>query len=469
MISFAYAAVRLQLRRGFYLEDWVMAANVIFLIFYYPKFLARMDTGHVYQPFLVALPLILYIGVRGIGAAERWLRDWRPTAPIARLTLHPISLLIVVVTVAMNWTPLHDRVENARVFHHVTVGEPNPVKRVGYSAVFDVQAYRDVKRVVDSYLGPKDRFFDFSNSPALFFYLMGREPAIRWFHVSITYPAELQHDVIKRLAKANPKLIAFDNDSDPFPALSNFDGMPTSVHSYDTSQWILDHYKPLLWTHGITFYARRDQPPASQARLRLAVPPATHRVPFSVQPCNWGAAPNFLNSEALPPPGAQGVGARVRPTATAVTVVGWAGDPNARVPARKVIATVDGKVVGEEKPSLKRPDLVAFGLPSGFVRAGFQLQVPVPEGHKLHLYGESADGKLTEIVADGDKPQKGKVEIDGRKVQISPKAVYGQINSSTRAAAVKFSKPPGSSLVGLQVPRARRASRWLQRRDADRL
>jgi hypothetical protein len=444
LISFAYAAARLRMRRGFYIEDWVMAVNVIFLILYYPKFLARMDTGHVYQPFVAALPLILYIVLRAVGAAERRIRAWRPAAPVMRLTIHPISLAIVVVTVAMTWGTLHDRVENARVFHHVTVSEPPTVKRVGYTQVFDDRAYRDVKRVIDAYLGPDDRLFDFSNSPALFFYIMGREPSTRWFHVSIAYAAELQHDLIRRLEEARPKLIVFDNDSDPFIGLSNFDGMPTSVHLYDTSQWILDHYRPLLWTHGFTIYARRDQPPPSQAGLRLSEPPSTHRVAFSVQPCNWGAAPNFLDSEAQPTASEKGIGARARPTPSAVTVVGWAGDPNAKVPARKVIATVDAKVVGEEQPSLKRPDLVAYGLPEGFRRAGFQLQVPVKKGGTLHLYGESEDGKLTEIVTQGAHPQKGTVPIGSRKVKLTPNAVYGQINSSIRAEAMEITKPSGS-------------------------
>ncbi len=173
--------------------------------------------------------------------------------------------------------------------------------------------------------------------------------------------------------------------------------------------------------------------------------PSTHRVAFSVQPCQWGAAPNFLDSEALPSAGEKGVGARARPTASAVTVVGWAGDPNAKLPAKDVIATVNGHIAGRQQPSLKRPDLVAFGLPQGFIHAGFQLQVPVPKGADLHLYGESRNGKLTEIVAQGRKPQKGTVRIDGRRVKLDPKAVYGQINTKTRAAAMKISKPRGAS------------------------
>ena len=106
-----------------------------------------------------------------------------------------------------------------------------------------------------------------------------------------------------------------------------------------------------------------------------------------------------------------------------MTVVGWAGDPKAKLPAREVIATVDGKIVARDKPRLSRPDLVAYGLPEGFIHAGFQLQVPVPKGADLHLYGESRNGKLTQIVAQGRKPQKGTVRIGGRRVKLEPKAV----------------------------------------------
>src|SRR5204863_7284648 len=122
------------------------------------------------------------------------------------------------------------------------------------------------------------------NTPLVFFYIMHRYPSIRYFHVSLTYSTELQADVIRRLSKAKPKLIVFDNDSSPFIALSNWDGIPNMVRSYDISRWILDHYKPLLWTHGFTIYARRDQPAPSKAGLHLSTPPVTKGVPYSVQP-----------------------------------------------------------------------------------------------------------------------------------------------------------------------------------------
>jgi hypothetical protein len=448
LISFAYAITRIRLRRGFYVEDWVMAANAIFLVFYYPKFLDRMDTGHVYQPFVVALPLILYIVFRAVAAIERWIRERGFARSVLGLTAHPLSLAMVIVTAVLSWGTLHDRVQNARVFHHVTVTEPPTIKRVGYSQAFNTVAYRDLKQVVDAYLGPKDRLFDFSNTPLLFFYLMGRDPSTRYFHVTLAYSAKLQADLIDRLRRANPKLIVFDNDSDPFISLSNWDGIASMVRSYNVSQWILDRYRPLLWIHGFTFYARRDQPPPSQLGLHLSKKPVTRNVAFSVQPCNWGFAPTFLDSAGHPRPNAPAAGAHLGHAPDQVTVVGWAGDPGAKLPAREVIATVNGKVVAHDKPTLDRPDLVAYGLPKGFRHAGFQMNVPVVHGGTLRLFGVSRNGSLSQIVRLGGHPEKGTIPIDGREVKLQPNAVWGQINSRSQAKALQIELPSGSHWSG---------------------
>jgi hypothetical protein len=274
--------------------------------------------------------------------------------------------------------------------------------------------------------------------------MIDRLPSTRYFHVSFTYSAKLQGDQIRDLERSRPKLVVFDNDSDPFIALSNWDGIANMVRSYDIAQWVLDHYKPLLWSHGITIYARRDQPPASQSRLHLKVPPVTAGVPFSVQPCNWGYSPNFLTGPGTPSSGAPAVGAHFRKGSKQANVIGWAGDPQAKLPAREVIVTADGKVVGRAKPTISRPDLVAYGLPKGFLNAGFDMHVAVPKSARVHVYGRSQSGALTELVAEGNRPGKGTVEIDGRQVKLDPAAVYGQINDQSREDVSQFELPPGA-------------------------
>jgi hypothetical protein len=421
-----------------------MLAAAIFLLTYYPKFLARMDTGHVYQPFVAGLPLFFYIVYRVIAAGEGGIRKRWPGNPTLRLTTHPLSLALVVLVAILNWSTIHTRVGQSPAFYRPAVNSPPPLPRVGYTHIFPTAAFRDLNRVVDAYLGPNGRLYDFSNTPLIFFYVMHRYPSIRYFHVSLTYSTELQGDVVRRLSEARPKLIVFDNDSDPFPALSNWDGIPNMVRSYDIARWILDHYKPLLWTHGFTFYARRDQPPPSKVGLHLSTPPVTKGVPYSVQPCTWGFAPNFLSTPPEPDATARGVQAQVGIAPDQVYVTGWAGDPNAHKSAREVIATVDGKVVGRTMPQVPRPDLAAYGPTSSFGQAGFHMQVPVPRGKRLRVFAVSRTGELSEIVAPKGKPAHGAVTIGARAVSLVPNAVYGQLNSVTHERVVRFQLPAGS-------------------------
>ena len=392
VISFGYAAARVRLRRGFHTADWVMAATAIFVVLYYAKFLSRMDTGHVYQPFVAALPLLIYIVYRLVEAAQTWLRERWPDEPLLRVSAHPVSLALAITVGALTWTNLHDRVVYAPAKHHAIVTDHPTVSRIGYTQAFDARAFRDVERVVQAYLKPRDRFFDFSNTPLLYFYLMRRLPSTRYAFMTNAYSEEMQGDLIDRLRKDPPKLVAFDNDSMPFIGLANWDGLPTMVRSYAAGQWVLDHYKPLLWIHGISFYARRDLPPPRKLGLHLSEKPVTRNVAFTVQPCTWGYAPNFLSSPPLPETGAPAVGARAHPGPDQVTVIGWAGDPNAKLPAREVIAAVGVRVVARVKPSLERHDLVALGLPAGFENAGFQFQVPVRGTETLRLFTVSRDG-----------------------------------------------------------------------------
>ena len=91
LVSFAYAVVRLRLRRPFLLADWPMAAAALFVLFYYSKFLARMDAPHAYEPFMVATPLMIYIVYRAVSAADRWIRRRLPKRQAGWVTAHPVG------------------------------------------------------------------------------------------------------------------------------------------------------------------------------------------------------------------------------------------------------------------------------------------------------------------------------------------------------------------------------------------
>ncbi|MGH2982265.1 MAG: hypothetical protein ACRDKV_09530, partial [Solirubrobacterales bacterium] len=446
LISFAYVDARLRLRIRFLAADWVMGAVALFVLLDYPKFLARLDAGHAIQPYMAALPLLLYIVYRAVIAVEAPIRARWPGSLLIRVTAHPVSLGLCVLVAALSWGALRDRVDDAPAKYRPVTPEEPQIERLGYAAAFDPATVRDLRRVIDVYLGPNDQLFDFTNEPGLYYYMIDREPSSRYFHVtSLAYTAELQEDLLDELRQERPKLITFDSTNTSIVGLASFDGIPTMVHMYLVSQWILDHYRPLLASHDQTIYVRRDLPPASRLDLDLEEKPLTRGVPFLNQTCAWAYAPSFLSGPGMPGPAATPVPARAGAPSDQMTVVGWAGDPEAELPARQVIATVDGKVAGRAQPSLERQDLVDYGLPEGFRRSGFQFQVPLPPGDgRLRVFAVGQDGDRSEIVRLGQRPARGRTEIGGRTIRLVPNAVYGQINSTVRSRGLRFELPPGS-------------------------
>ncbi len=447
VVSFAYAVARLRLRRPFLTADWLMGATAIFVALYYTKFLSRMDTGHVYEPFVASLPLLFYILYRATATIEAALRRRWPRNPALRLTAHPLSLIAVVAIVIFDWSHLDDQVSKAPDRYRPVVAERPSIEKVGYDESFDATGFRDLERVVDAYLRPGDRLFDFSNEPALFFYLMDRDPSTRYFHVSLAISEELQRDLIDRLRRARPKLIVFDDTDSRLFGLSNWDGIPNMVRNYLVSRWILDRYRPLLTSHGHTFYARPGTPPPSRLGLDLTQMPVTGGVPFMTQQCSWGYAPSFLSGAALPPSGARGVAVRTSGVSNPkVTLTGWAADTKASAPAREVIAVAGGKIVGRTVTRIERPDLPASGLPLGFVRSGFRLQVPVAalRGRQVHLYGVAADGSVGELPAGATPPPSGSARVGERTVRLDPAAVTGHFDTTLGPPTVQLNPPHGS-------------------------
>ena len=126
LVSFAYAVVRLRLRRPFWLADWPMAAVALYVLFYYTKFLTFMDLPHAYQPFMIALPLMIYIIYRAVNAAERWLRTRVPDRHADWLTAHPVGIAVLICFVVVFWGPLHTAVEQRRP----TIDPPSPTPRL---------------------------------------------------------------------------------------------------------------------------------------------------------------------------------------------------------------------------------------------------------------------------------------------------------------------------------------------------
>ena len=84
-----------------------MAAVALYVVFYYSKFLARMDYPHAYEPFMFATPLMLYIVYRAFSAADGWVRSRLPARRAGWITAHPVAIVVLIFFVVLFWGPLH--------------------------------------------------------------------------------------------------------------------------------------------------------------------------------------------------------------------------------------------------------------------------------------------------------------------------------------------------------------------------
>jgi len=303
LLGIWYFAARAPNARAIPVDDWAMGATAVFVGLYYVKFISRTD--HVYQSFAVTLPLLFYAIYRVVSAAEAWLALRRPSWLPPR---HTVTLPLLVVLLVGAPTSLLTLTRG--VPSHLATFAPSepPVARVGYvlnreplfRSVFPAPAksvgpslVHDLRAIMRAYVPPGARIFDFSNNPGLFWYVLRLDPATRYYHVSMAIRQATQHDLIRELRKEQPKIVVFSSD---WLGLPFWDGIANEVRHYDVSRYLLDHYRPLLHSHGFLVFARNGArtPPVSDVTTKLDEPAQTTGLYFRTFPCDWGYTPDFL-------------------------------------------------------------------------------------------------------------------------------------------------------------------------------
>ena len=315
VVTGGYFAAAILRRRALRPLDWLMGAGALLAFVYYPKFLDRADSVHIFETYAASVPLLLILAYRIYRAAERrLLKTGTGTWLASRLTPQPVAWALLIAVIAWSGGGLLTRVSHAPANIRAQVAREPAIASAGYSDnAIDPNTYGDLQAVLDSYLRPGDWVFDFSNEPALYYYLLVRQPRTKYFHVSMAIPEAAQKDLIGEIQRSRPKLVVFSSDRYGLP---QWDGIPNMVRHYDVSQYILDHYRPLLSVDGQILYADEAArlSPATAARLTLSTTPITDSLPFRGLPCDWGAAPNFL--QVSPP-------ARASAAAAATAGVRW--------------------------------------------------------------------------------------------------------------------------------------------------
>ena len=337
---------------------------------------------------------------------------------------------------------------------------------MGYSSPgLDRATYTDLGIVLKAYLRPGDWVFDFSNEPGLYYYLLGQDPRTRYYHVSMAIPEAGQQDLIGQLERDQPKLVVLTNSRFGLP---EWDGIPNEVRHYDVSQYVLDHYTPLLSSHTQILYglASANLNPSTASLLPLSEPPLTDGLAFRGFACDWGYAPNFLSISPRDPARAPApVTLAIAPGQGGVAnVMGWAVDMEAGSPASRVVVVANGQVVGEGRPTIDRPDVAQFVGKPGAVRSGFAFTASIPvkvlqmsAGEPfVQVFGISASGVASELgigpIARNGKPVPAGALIselhlqDGRTVAVRPGPSTGIVDwIEASRYQLEVSPPPGAA------------------------
>jgi hypothetical protein len=454
ILAIWFFAVALRARRSPAIDDWVMAALAITVLLYYPKFLARPDV-HVFQTWAVAVPLLAYVVYRVVTLLEErtaWLttRVGRGTLP----TRHWLTAVgLVVLAVAAPKGPFEAAGDVPGRLSSAAHYEPFP-PRIGYlnPLATDMKIFSDLDRTLDTYLEPGDRLFDFSNNPMLFHFLLERRPSTRYFHVSMAIRKHTQSDLVEELERRPPKLVVFSSNT-AF-GLPSWDGIANQVRHYDVSQYILDHYRPVLDSHTFVLMARNDLPqPVAAAR-------PNDELYFENLPCDWGYAPNFLSTRPEPEKIGQAVTVPFRPTEGVATAAGWGVDLAALAPAEQVVAALGSRVVARATPASDRVDVAGELGDQRYLRSGFRMTIPSAGPlERLRFFVLTRSGEARELLYDPDSglapatSVPGRISSEGRSFRVVSDGRYGEIETAI----------PERHTYSLEVPlQAGRRFSWLE-------
>jgi hypothetical protein len=452
ILAIWFFAVALRARRSPRIADWVMAALAITVLLYYPKFLARPDL-HVYQPWAVTVPLLVYAVYRVVTllenrTAHRAIRVGNISLP----TRHWITAAALLVVALASPRDIFDTASDVPGRLSATAHNEPVSPRLGYLSPLatDPTIFSDLERTLDRHLEHRDRLFDFSNNPMLFHYMLDRRPSTRYFHVSMAIRKHTQSDVVRELERRPPKLVVFS--SSPAFGLPSWDNIPNQVRHYDVSQYILDHYRPILESHTFVLMARNDlaRPVASGTSDQLY---------FANLPCDWGYAPNFLATRPGPEEIREAVAVPLRPTEGVATVAGWGVDLAASAPAREVVAALGSRVVARATPSSDRADIAGRLEDQRYVRSGFTMIIPGSAPlERLRFFVLTRSGEARELHYGPDSgltpatrvPKR--VTSAGRSFRVGSGA-YGQVESTA----------PEKHTYSLELPaQAGRRFSWLE-------
>jgi hypothetical protein len=291
---------KLVLRSHWSTMDWTMVAAATCVILYYPKVIQRADVGHAAQVFEVCIPLVLLWSIELLRVIDLNLqsivRALTSNSKFNRFNLRSVQFpaTVSVVTLILLFTTSISTVGAVPGrFHPMSPQEPPPIPRLGYTfpGAVNLNLITQVGAVIRTYSGPHESVMDFTDQLGIIYYVLNRTPSTRYFHIDEAATVPSQQAAIDEIRQANPSLVIFSSMSF---GLSGFDDIPIMVREYKVSEYLLDHYRPLVNVGSELILARNDLARHPKPLPHLGQSEVQKDLYFSASACNFGEVFNFF-------------------------------------------------------------------------------------------------------------------------------------------------------------------------------
>ena len=304
VVTFLAAAWRVRYRRPWTPVAWVTLAAALNAAVYGEQAVARVDEAHEQLSIDVGLSLIVLCVAQAVPLIEDYLTAH--VGPLRRLQsrrawrLQPIAVMSLLVVIVLVPT-IRSEIWHAPQRTRPVLGPLETGTKLGYAVAGTLEPglLPDLRTVVDTYAPKNAPFFDMTNSPGYFYFLLGLRPATAFTNISLAIPESAQRLLIEDLRRSRPPLIAFNSPTRI--GLPAWDGIQNQIRHFLVSQYVLGRWTPIISTHGVLFLLRNDLLASSPHPPQLTQPPVITGLYASEGPCNWGDAANFLASPAVGP------------------------------------------------------------------------------------------------------------------------------------------------------------------------
>jgi hypothetical protein len=284
---------------------------------------------------------------------------------------------------------------------------------------------------------------------------MGLKPASRLTNINQAIPQNSQQMMIADLRRSRPPLVAYNVT----PArgasvgLPLMDGVQTQVRSFLVSQYVLNHWTPVIDADGFLFMLRNDLLQSRPHTPQLSSKPLTKTLYDSQPGCAWGDAADYLPST---PAGASVVlhgQSTLGPDQVGVS--GWSFDTQTGKSPRAVVILIGSRVVAVAPVQWSTPTVVAALHRRAAANSGFNYGFTTNQWGPISVYAVTGRRQKELHLLGGAQPgapHLTHIRVFGKTLPVVP----GSIGKLTGAAVSgtkieKFDVPAQTSLPSYQL------------------